>query len=59
MFVFFQVYQTAMENSDNKLITVYEIKPEVDEDGNSIHKSDGDFVDVIHTNSGPLWQVRN
>ena len=31
----------------------------VDEDGNSIHKSDGDFVDVIHTNSGPLWQVRN
>ena len=25
-----------MENSDNKLITVYEIKPEVDEDGNSL-----------------------
>ena len=25
-----------MENSDNKLITVYEIKPECDDDGNSL-----------------------
>jgi hypothetical protein len=31
-----QVYQTAMENSDNKLITVYEIKPEIDEDGSGL-----------------------
>ena len=36
MFVFFQVYQTAMENSDNKLITVYEIKPEIDDDSNGL-----------------------
>ena len=25
-----------MENSDNKLITVYEIKPEIDEDGSGL-----------------------
>ena len=30
----------------------------VSDDGNSVHKTDANLVDVIHTNSGPIYQVR-
>ena len=36
-----------MENSDNKLITVYEIKPEVDEDGNSLGGGRDVLVEIV------------
>jgi hypothetical protein len=41
-----KVYQTAMESGDNKLITVYEIKPE--EEGGGLHVLDGGH----HSSSG-------
>ena len=34
-----KVYQTAMESGDNKMITVYEIKP--DDEGGGFHPLDG------------------
>ena len=27
------------------------------DDGNSVHKGDAHLVDVIHTNSGPIYEV--
>ncbi len=29
----------------------------VSDDGNSVHRTDANLVDVIHTNSGPIYQV--
>ena len=50
----FQVYQTAMENSSNKLITVYEIKPEVDEDGNGLGGRDV-LVEIVSSPGKKQW----
>jgi len=51
-----KVYQTAMESGDNKLITVYEIKP--DDEGGGFHPLDGNtstsdgrdvMVEIVHS----------
>ena len=47
-----------MENSSNKLITVYEIKPEVDEDGNGLGGRDV-LVEIVSSpgNTHSMYSV--
>jgi len=45
-----KVYQTAMESGDNKLITVYEIKP--DDEGGGFHPLDGGNNSINSTSDG-------
>ena len=51
-----KVYQTAMESGDNKMITVYEIKP--DDEGGGFHPLDGGNNSVSHSDGrGGEYQV--
>ena len=51
-----KVYQTAMESGDNKMITVYEIKP--DDEGGGFHPLDGGNNSVTHSDGrGGEYQV--
>lgn len=59
-----KVYQTAMESGDNKLITVYEIKP--DDEGGGFHPLDGNhttndgrdvMVEIVHDEDQLLRSV--
>ena len=50
-----KVYQTAMESGDNKMITVYEIKP--DDEGGGFHPLDGGNNSVTSDGRGGEYQV--
>jgi len=50
-----KVYQTAMESGDNKMITVYEIKP--DDEGGGFHPLDGGGNNSVTSDGRGEYQV--